>query len=212
MDEIAHTYQLRKKHPPLNAAEEALLLEYIRHQWPATYWPAAFMAGLGLRLSEACALRWSWLECTHPGRWYVTIPDAVTKNADARTLPVPLRLKIALETYAKNHYPLLDLSLPASWPIQPVRGDKAPSERWLQKVLAQAGTVAINRHVHPHLLRHSFATRLLRYTDVRTVQIYLGHRSITSTQLYTHPNLADLSDALDRKEVAELPFLPQNIA
>lgn len=206
----AAEYQVRKKHPPLNPAEEQLLLKFVRDRWPATFWPVALMSTLGLRVSEACAARWSWFETTHPERWYITIPDAITKNADARTLPVPVRLKVALEIYATNHYPLLDLKLPSSWPIQCVRGEHAPSERWLQKALAIAGASAINRHVHPHLLRHSFATRLLRYTDVRTVQIYLGHRSITSTQLYTHPNLQDLADALDRKEVAELPFIPSD--
>jgi integrase/recombinase XerC len=56
----------------------------------------------------------------------------------------------------------------------------------------------LTRHVHPHMLRHSFASHLLQSSgDLRAVQEMLGHASIASTQVYTHLDFQYLAKAYD---------------
>ena len=66
-------------------------------------------------------------------------------------------------------------------------GGRLPARR-IQKILEKYANVAnIDKKVHPHLLRHTFATHLLDGgADLRVVQELLGHAQLTSTQIYTH--------------------------
>ncbi len=68
--------------------------------------------------------------------------------------------------------------------------------RMLEKYLKQAG---LDLRTTPHTLRHSFATHLLdRGADIRSVQELLGHKSLVTTQIYTHLSTAGLREAYER--------------
>jgi integrase/recombinase XerC len=73
------------------------------------------------------------------------------------------------------------------------------SPRVVQLRLRQCGVKqGINSNVHPHLLRHSFATHVLQSSgDLRAVQEMLGHASISTTQVYTHLDFQYLSKIYD---------------
>ncbi|PWG63805.1 site-specific tyrosine recombinase XerD [Bifidobacterium callitrichidarum] len=71
------------------------------------------------------------------------------------------------------------------------------SRQSIWEIVRQAGEKAgITRPLHPHTLRHSFATHLIQGgADVRTVQELLGHASVTTTQIYTHVSPEHLIEA-----------------
>jgi len=80
------------------------------------------------------------------------------------------------------------------------RNGKRINPRAIQRRLEMwAVKRGLPRHVHPHMLRHSFASHLLQSSgDLRAVQEMLGHASIASTQVYTHLDFQHLSAVYDK--------------
>ncbi len=80
------------------------------------------------------------------------------------------------------------------------RSGRRIAPRAIERRLAAWGIKrGLTRHVHPHMLRHSFASHLLQSSgDLRAVQELLGHASIASTQVYTHLDFQHLAKAYDQ--------------
>jgi integrase/recombinase XerC len=78
-------------------------------------------------------------------------------------------------------------------------GRRLTSRAIQQRLATWAIKRGLARHVHPHMLRHSFASHVLQSSgDLRAVQELLGHASIASTQIYTHLDFQALAKTYDR--------------
>lgn len=174
------------------------LLMYAFEETPAKYFMVLFLLLTGVRVGEATHLRWADLfEDTTVMSWF-TVRGEWTKSGSSRNIPVSDRLKEALLKHAALcgaktvYWPNLD------YPLFPGHKKEGWSIRQIQRHIHEMGQNALGMKVTPHMLRHTFATRLLKVTDLRTVQIILGHVSITSTQIYLNPSMQDLKSAVDK--------------
>lgn len=163
------------------------------------YLIGCLMLEAGLRVGEVVQLKMSHLYFAGKPVQTLVLTEDMTKNNKERTIPISARLKAALEEYLKEHYYLETLSQDyTAWSI--IGNLRRITTRQVERIINSAGYKALGRPVHPHMLRHTFATKLMRVTDMRTVQELLGHSDIGSTQIYTHPNEDDKKKAIERSE------------
>jgi integrase/recombinase XerD len=133
--------------------------------------------GAGLRVSEVCALQVDDIDSQR-----MTIRVRHGKGNQARYVPLPERALFLLRRYWVVERPTKPWLFPGDQTGCPV---SAASVRYHLSAAAQK--TGLTKRVTPHVLRHTFATHLLELgTDVRLIQMLLGHRSIKSTARYTH--------------------------
>jgi len=141
----------------------------------------------GLRLSELCALRWSDIDLAGG------VVTVLGKGSKQRIVPVGSHARSALAAWRAEQRAAADA------PIFPGRHGAPISQRAVQlrlKLLAQRQ--GMFKHVHPHMLRHSFASHILESSgDLRGVQELLGHADIATTQIYTHLDFQHLAKVYD---------------
>jgi len=160
------------------------------------YLIGCLMLEAGLRVGETVALRMSHLYFNNKPVKTLVLTKDITKNHVERTVYVSTRLKEALEEYHYEHSWLSDQP-PVTSAWDRLCGKNTLTTRQVENIIKAAGLKALGRPVHPHMLRHTFASKLMRVTDMRTVQELLGHKNITSTQIYTHPNEDDKKKAIN---------------
>jgi integrase/recombinase XerD len=130
----------------------------------------------GLRRSEVARLRVSDIDS---GRMTITVHQG--KGQKDRVVMLSPVLLDTLRQYWRHHKPKQWL-FPGETPAQPISGNDIFMV--FHNAVRRAG---ITKKVSPHSLRHSFATHLLESgTDLRTIQILLGHRSLKTTARYLH--------------------------
>lgn len=119
------------------------------------------------------------------------------KGRKTRILPLGKQAREALRRWLQTRAQLAAADEQALF--VGARGRRFSPEALSQRLARRARRVGLNRHVHPHMLRHSFATHLLESSgDLRAVQELLGHANLSTTQIYTHLDFQHLSKVYDQ--------------
>jgi integrase/recombinase XerD len=166
----------------LSEAQVAALLQAPAPDTPLGQRDRALLETLyaaGLRVSEAVALTLARLNLS---RGLVRV---IGKGNKERLVPLGEAAVDALTVWLKQGRPAFKPSVEQVFVS--VRGHTLTRQAVWQRIRAHALTAGIDEPVHPHRLRHSFATHLLdRGADLRAVQLLLGHADLGTTQIYTH--------------------------
>ncbi|PPT26344.1 tyrosine recombinase XerC [Xanthomonas arboricola] len=192
-----------RKLPQVLDADEAVRLVEVPTDAPLGLRDRALLElfySSGLRLSELCALRWRDLDLDSG------LVMVFGKGGKQRLVPVGSHAIGALREW------LRDSGGRADTHVFPGRAGGAISQRAVQIRIKQlAVRQGMFKDVHPHMLRHSFASHILESSgDLRGVQELLGHSDIATTQIYTHLDFQHLAKVYDaahprarRKKAAE---------
>lgn len=182
--------KLRRKLPQVLDTDEAAALVEVEGDGALNLRDRAMLElfySSGLRLSELTQLRWLDLDLREG------MLRVLGKGNKLRVVPVGRHAVDALTAWGQT------TGMRAEAPVFPGRGGAPISPRAVQlrlKTLAlQLGSA---KRIHPHLLRHTFASHMLESSgDLRAVQELLGHADIATTQIYTHLDFQHLARVYD---------------
>jgi integrase/recombinase XerC len=145
----------------------------------------------GLRLAELCSLD---LDDVDLGDREARVTG---KGAKTRIAPIGRPACRALQEWIKLRATIAAPDERALF--VGMRGARVSPRMVERRVEHWAKQQGLDRHVHPHMLRHSFATHMLESSsDLRAVQELLGHADIKTTQVYTHLDFQHLASVFDK--------------
>jgi integrase/recombinase XerD len=182
--ELAAPRRVRKLPRTLSPGEAERLIEAAAGTTPRALRDTALLEllyGAGLRVSELTSLDRASVDLD------ARLVRCVGKGGKERVVPLGRRAVDAVRRYLARGRPLLDRRHRPELFLNAQGGPltRAGVFLILRRTAAKAGLGA--DRVHPHLLRHSFATHLLEGgADLRSVQEMLGHADLATTELYTH--------------------------
>jgi integrase/recombinase XerD len=184
--ELLETPHAWKKLPEvLNREQMNALLKAVDMEHPLAMRDQAIIEmfyACGLRASELAQLK---LTDLHPDLGVIRV---IGKGFKERVIPIGKPAQAALNRYMQELRPrLLAVKGLCSDCVFVSRAGKPINRIVLWQRLAQISRAAGMRRIHPHTLRHTFATHLLSGgADLRVVQELLGHSNVVTTQIYTH--------------------------
>ncbi len=123
--------------------------------------------------------------------------EVTGKGAKTRQVPIGRKAVEALQRWIKVRGGLAKEDEPALFVSS--RGKRIHPRTIQQRMKEWALKHGASRSIHPHLLRHSFASHMLESSgDLRAVQELLGHADISTTQIYTHLDFQHLANVYDK--------------
>ncbi len=153
--------------------------------------------GCGLRVGELVGLD---VQAGGQAAGWVDAPDAsvhvLGKGGKRRSVPVGGPALKALREWLTHRATMAGQGEAALFVSQ--RGTRLTASQVRSRLKTRALQAGLPTHVHPHMLRHSFASHLLQSSgDLRAVQELLGHANITTTQVYTKLDFQHLAKVYD---------------
>jgi len=191
-------------HSPTSTVDILLNEEIISLKYLATthserdFMMISLVLNTGLRNAELCGLT---VECIRPYDEITNIlelPGTIAKGGSSRQIPLHPDLRQELSHFLKYKYTLGEnIDGPSFLFVSKYTHNKL-LPRDFQRIVRSLSLRSIGRSIHPHTLRHTFATKLLSVSNMRVVQKVLGHKNISTTQIYTHPSNNEISDAINK--------------
>jgi integrase/recombinase XerC len=157
--------------------------------------------GCGLRVAELTGLDVTAAASVgNTAAGWIDLPDATAhvlgKGGKRRSLPVGRAALAALQAWLDVRSAFANAGEPALFVSR--LGSRLTANQLRNRLQAQAQQAGLPTRVHPHMLRHSYASHLLQSSgDLRAVQELLGHASISTTQVYTKLDFQHLAKAYD---------------
>ncbi len=184
--------KVRKKLPNTLSEEEVDLLLDIKLTDMFSYRNKAMLEVLyatGLRVSELVNLKMENID------FESDIIRTYGKGNKERVIPIGEYAKIYLEKYL-NEYRYQMLKHGNNEYVFLNNHGKNMTRQGFFKIIKQiANDAGIKKEISPHILRHSFASHLLKHgADLRTIQELLGHSNVSTTQIYTHISNEELKE------------------
>lgn len=145
----------------------------------------------GLRLSEAVGLNWTDVDLSS------RVLHIIGKGNKERIVPFFNDMIPLLKLYKSNYWDMISSQEEAVFISQ--KGKRITGRNVQLRMQKHADDIGLYMNVHPHMLRHSFATHLIdNGADVRLVQELLGHSSLSTTQIYTHVSVKKLMNEYEK--------------
>ena len=178
VDECLSIFHYLEKQKPTAKVRKQSLLFYLLY-------------GCGLRISEACNLKWQDV-CLSSRKLSIT-----GKGGQQRLVIVTQGVVTKLKNLSHPHCPWI-------W------GKRALPTRTAYQYVRELGQAAgLIQPLNPHALRHSYATHLLTSgSDLRILQQLLGHKSLSATELYTHLNVHQLAQSMEKHPLCARQMVP----
>ena len=155
------------------------------------------MLDAGLRVGELSRLEISDLVYENLPVKTLKVREEITKRHYARWIPLSTRIADIIVTCLGELW-FLPTSSPTAYAFYDSASNTHLSTRQIERIVGNLSKKSIGRKIHPHTLRHTFGTRLMRIANARVVQQLLGHKNLQTTQLYMHPNNDDLTEAINK--------------
>lgn len=150
----------------------------------------------GLRVGELVGLNIGDLVFRGEPVRTVVVRSEIAKGGRERQIPVSVRLDGAIRELVRVVWVRSGVN-PGSAAWSCGVSFRRITARQVESIVRATALATLGRPVHPHILRHTFGTRMDRVAGTRVAQDLLGHADIRTTQIYTHPNAEDLRRAVN---------------